>query len=216
MLTEVLLVMAGLMLATVGQWIAFDQTAPFFQSFDTKVKHEWVNRMNSTVMTALITCFAAIQGYTSQWGSAVSIAYFLHDMAHMLLYESDITAYGHHIVSLAVTWLLKTEMLPHQAETVATSLAILESTSPLVNTTWLLNKAGYSDHPFFKYVAIAMAAWFGIQRVLVFPWLIATRADTPTKFLFSPLIALNIYWFYKIVILARKKLAVQSGTEKEI
>lgn len=200
--------MAGLVLSTVGQWIFFDQTTPFFQSFDARTKHEWVGRINSSVMTALITGFATIQGYTSHWGAAVSIAYFLHDIAHMLLYETDITAYGHHIVSLAVGWLVKTEMLPHQAEMVATTIAVLESTSPLVHASWLLTKAGYSDQLFFKYVAMTMAAWFGIQRVIVFPWIIATQADTASKLLFSPLIVLNIYWFYKIVMLARKKLAV--------
>jgi hypothetical protein len=40
MLAEVLLVMAAMMVAAVGQWILFDQTLPVFQSMNSRIKHE--------------------------------------------------------------------------------------------------------------------------------------------------------------------------------
>jgi hypothetical protein len=198
--------MAALMVAAVGQWIAFDQTASFFQDFDWQTKHEWINRITSSFVTSLIAGFAILQGRTSHWGMTVVIAYFLHDIAHSLLYDSDITNYVHHIVSLAITLLMKFVMSPEQGDVTAIAVAVLESTSPVVNLSWLLKRAGYSDRPWFKYVAGAMVALFGIMRVCVFPWIVATKMDTPMKMMFGPIVALNVFWFWKIVGLVQKAL----------
>jgi hypothetical protein len=206
MLAEVLLVMAALMVAAVGQWIALDQTAPFFREFDWQTKHEWINRTIAAVVTSLIAAFALLQGRTSHWGMAVTVAYFLHDIAHSLLYDSDITNYAHHIVSLAIAYLMKFVMTPDQGDVTAIAVAVLESTSPAVNLSWLLKKAGYSDQPWFKYVAGGMVALFGIMRVGVFPWIVATKMDTPMKMMFGPIVALNVFWFWKIVRLVQKAL----------
>ena len=214
MLAEILLVMATLMLSTVGQWIAWDQTAPFFKAFDIATKHEWVNRVNACVMTAILVGFAVIQGHTSIWGFASMVAYMLHDTSHLFLYETDIAGYAHHIITLMLSALMNTVMSVDQQMTATNVVAILESTSPLVNLSWLLNKSGYSDSAFFPYVAVAMVVWFGIQRVLVFPWFLATKADTAMKIVLSPVVLFNFFWFHKIIGLVTKKLAVQPETEK--
>lgn len=211
---ETLLILGVLMISAVGQWMVYEQTVPFFQAFDTRSKHEWVSRVNACVFTAIIVGFAAIQGSTTVWGKGVAMAYFLHDIGHMLLFETDITAYGHHIVAVATTLLMRFMMTPAQADTVATATAVLESTSPFVNTTWLLNKSGHSSHPIFKYVAGFMVLFFGLMRVGVFPWIVWTRMDRASAALFSPLVALNVYWFYKLIRLVQKKLA--SSAESEV
>ncbi len=215
MLAEVLLVMAALMLSSVGHWMFADQHFPFFKEFDTATKHEWINRANAVVMTALTAGFAAIQGYTSHWGFASMVAYMLHDTAHLFLYETDIAGYAHHIVVLMLCALKRTAMNIDQEVAATRAVAILESTSPLVSLSWLLNKAGYSDRAFFPYVAIAMVIWFGIQRILVFPWFLATKADTALQIVLSPVVLFNFFWFHKIIGLVTKKLAVKPGTEKQ-
>ena len=210
---ETLLFLGVLMIAAVGQWMVLEQTTPFFQAFDTRSKHEWVGRVIACLFTAMIVGFAALQGSTSVWGKGVAMAYFLHDIGHMLLYESDITAYGHHIVSILTTALVQFAMTPMQADTVAVATAVLESTTPILNTTWLLNKAGYGSHPLFKYVAGFMVVFFGVMRVGVFPWLVWSRMDRASTALFSPLVGLNVYWFFKLIRLVHKKLAVSSDPD---
>jgi hypothetical protein len=206
MIAEILVVMAALMVAAVGQWIGFDQTAPFFQAFDWQTKHEWINRTTASVVTSLIVGLAVLQGSASRWGMALTTAYFLHDLGHTLLYDSDIANYVHHVVSLAITLLMKFVMTPEQAETVTTAAAILESTNPFVNLSWLLKRAGYNDRPWFKYAAGGMVAVFGIMRVVIFPWFLATKMDRGLMMLFAPIAALNVFWFWKILRLVEKVL----------
>jgi hypothetical protein len=204
MLVEVLLVMAGLMLATVGQWIAFDQNAPFFQAFNTHTKHEWVARITASVVEIFLVGFGAIQGHSSYWGGVLILAYLLHDTGHMITYETDMSAYIHHIIATTVFGLMKLTMSPDQADLTTLAMSMLESTSPVLHTTWLLKQAGYSHAPFFKYVAGFAAAFFGIVRCGVFPWVMATKMDRVTNLVFAPLLALNVYWFWKIIKMARK------------
>lgn len=206
MLAEVLLVMAALMVAAVGQWIALDQTAPFFREFDWQTKHEWINRTISSVVTSLIVAFAVLKGRTSHWGMALVIAYFVHDLGHTLIYEADIANHVHHIISLAIAYLMNFVMSPEQADITTTTIAVLESTSPAVNLSWLLKKAGYNDRPWFKYVAGGMVVLFGVMRVGVFPWIVATKMDTSMKMLFTPIVGMNVFWFWKIVRLVQKAL----------
>jgi hypothetical protein len=211
MFAEVLLLMAALMLATVGQWIALDQRVPFFQSFDPHTKHEWVGRINGSIVQILVIGYALIQGRTSHWGACLLLAYLLHDTCHMLVYERDITSYLHHVVSTTVFGLTKLVMTPDQADSTTIAMAILESTSPVLSATWLLKQAGYSDQPFFKYVAGFAAIFFGVMRCGVFPW-IMTKMDKSSKLIFAPLLALNIYWFWKIIKMMLKVLAKKEET----
>lgn len=204
MLAEVLLVMAGLMLATVGQWIGFEQTAPFFQAFDTHTKHEWISRITASTVQVMLVAFAIFQGTSSKWGASLILGYLLHDTAHMLTYDTDVSSYIHHIIATTVFGLTKIAMTPAQADISTLVMAVLESTSPVLHTTWLLKQAGYSDHPFFKYIAGFAAAFFGFMRLGVFSWIIMTKMDKVSTFVFAPLLALNVYWFYKIVKIMKK------------
>jgi hypothetical protein len=102
-------------------------------------------------------------------------------------------------------------MTPDQADSTTIAMAILESTSPVLSATWLLKQAGYSDQPFFKYVAGFAAIFFGVMRCGVFPW-IMTKMDKSSKLIFAPLLALNIYWFWKIIKMMLKVLAKKEET----
>jgi hypothetical protein len=218
MLAEVLLLMAAMMLLTVGQWIGFDQTAPFFRDFDWHTKHEWIGRITAGIVQMSLIGFAILQGRTSQWGAALILAYLLHDTGHMFIYDTDVTSYLHHIITTTVVGLMTIAMTPAQADVSTLAAAVLESTSPLLHVSWLLKQAGYSDAPFFKYVAGAAAAFFGLMRIGVFPWIMATKMDTVTRMVFAPLLALSVYWFWKIVKMMLKVLetkeAPASSTEQ--
>ena len=211
MLAEVLLVLAALMVATVGQWMVFDQTAPFFRAFEVHDKHEWLNRTTATVATTLIVLFSLLSGHTTLWGTAGAVAYFLHDIGHMLMYETDITMYIHHVFSLTVTGLMRMTMDPVQGASVALATAVLESTSPVTNLSWLFSKAGYRTHPAFKYLAAFMVVFFGVMRCGVFPWVMAKKMDKVTAAVFSPFLGLNLFWFYKLVKLAMKVAGIGAG-----
>lgn len=208
--------MAVLMVATVGQWMVFDHTMPFFREADLRAKHEWINHTTATLATTYIVLFAVLVGHTSHWGTAGGIAYFLHDIGHMLLYETDWSLYIHHVFSLTITGLMRIAMSPLQATNLATAVAVLESTSPVVNVSWLLNRAGYSTHPYFKYFAGFMVVFFGVMRCGVFPWLMVTKMDKVTAAVFSPLLVLNVYWFWKIIKLAQKTLSRPSVDAKPV
>ena len=125
----------------------------------------------------------------------------------MLTYETDFTSYIHHIVAMTLAGLLKIAMTPAQADIATLLVAVLESTSPVLHSTWLLKQAGYSEYPFFKYIAGFAAVFFGLMRVGVVSWIVATKMDKASKFVFTPLLALNVYWFYKIVKMLMKIVA---------
>ena len=205
MIADVLLVMAALMVATVGQWIFFDQTAPFFQAFSPKLKGEWLSRINATVMDSLLVGFGFLEGHTSHWGFATVVGYFIFDAVHMLLYDATyLTGISHHIVSMTLVGLEKLAMTAEQAASTTTAGSILLSTSPLLNLTWLLHKSGNSTQPYFKYVAALMAIYYGVVRLVVFPWFMATKMDRVTAAVFLPLFGLSIYWFYQIAQMGQK------------
>ena len=214
MIAEVLLVIAALMVATVGQWIFFDQTSPFFQAFSTKLKSEWICRINATIVDALLVGFGFLQGHTSHWGLATVLGYFLFDVIHMFLYDPTyLTGLSHHVISMTVVGLGKLAMTDEQAASATTAAAILMSVSPLLNVTWLLHKSGTSTHPLFKYIAALMAVSYGIIRLGVFPWFMATKMDKVTAAVFLPLLGLSIYWFYQIAQMGRKYF--MKGTSAE-
>jgi hypothetical protein len=205
MIAEVLLVIATLMVASVGQWIVFDQTSPFFQSFNTKLKTEWVNRINAMVVDSLLVGFALLEGHTSHWGLATVLGYFLFDVIHMLLYDATyLTGLSHHVISITVVGLGKLAMTAEQAASATTAAAILMSTSPLLNLTWLLHKSGNSTHPMFKYIAALMAVSYGVIRLGILPWFMATKMDRITAAVFLPLLGLSVYWFYQIAKMGQK------------
>lgn len=206
MLTETLLVMAGLMLFTVGQWIIVDQKTPFFRDLDFHTQHEWVGRITCAIAQLGIIGLYLAQGATTQWGAALFVAYILHDTVHMALYERDITAYLHHIVAATVVGLMKLAMTPEQAASVALAGAIVESTGPVLHTTWLLKQAGYSSAPWFKYIAGFAAAFFGVVRCGIFPWVMAKKMDRVTALVVAPFLILNFYWFWKIIKMMLKVL----------
>ena len=202
---HILLVVAALMVGSVGQWIVFDQTAPFFNAFSAKMKTEWICRVNAMVVDSLLTGFGVLEGHTSEWGLATVVGYFVFDLIHMLLYDPTyLTGLAHHVVSMSVVGLGKLAMTDEQAGNATTAASILMSTSPLLNLTWLLHKGGYSDQPYFKYIAGLMAVSYGVTRLGVLPWFMATKMDKVTAAVFVPLLALSVYWFYKIAKMGQK------------
>jgi hypothetical protein len=206
MLTETLLVMAGLMLFTVGQWILADQTAPFFRSLEFHTQHEWVGRITCAIAQLGIIGFYLAEGATTQWGAALFVAYILHDTVHMLLYERDVTSYLHHIVAATVVGLMKLAMTPEQAASVALAGAIVESTGPVLHATWLAKQAGYGSHSLFKAGAGFAALFFGVVRCGIFPWVMAKKMDRVTALVVTPFLILNFYWFWKIIKMLKKAL----------
>lgn len=216
MLIPCLIWLAMFTISTVAQYIVFDQTTPFFQAFEWHKKNEWIGRTNGMLTQIGILLFAAISGHTTIWGAALALAYFIHDATHLLLYDHDITNYVHHIVGSFVTILRETVMTPEQGFTTFLATCVLESTSPFLNATWLMKEAGYKEHPIFKYLAGFAVVFFGIMRLGVFSWLVSSRMDKVTTAIFAPIVALNVYWFYKLVQMARKAFSTKSGGDLRV
>jgi hypothetical protein len=215
MFLEVVLSLALLTVSTVAQYIGFDQLAPFFQAFEWKKKNEWISRINAIVIEVGVLLFAMVSGGSTVWGVGSLLAYFLHDSVHLLLYDHDITNYIHHIIGTAVILLRSTVMTPDQASSTFIAALNLESTGPFINATWLMRAAGYKEHPAFKYLAGFTLVFFGLMRVLLFPWLMYNHMDKGTAIMFSPLLVLNVYWFYKIIGMAQKAFATKSGGDRD-
>lgn len=215
MLVEILVLMAGMMLATVGQWMLYEETLPWFPSFSAPLKHEWISRITSSVVEIALVAFALLQGHTSQWGVALLVAYLLHDTGHMMIYDTDISSYLHHLISMTVLGLMQLTMTPAQAHVTTQAMAILESTSPFLHATWLLKQAGYGKTALFPPLAALATVIFGVLRCGVFPWLMATRMDGVTTFIFAPLMGLNLYWFTKLISLATKVMR-GAGTPESV
>ena len=218
MLTEVILVMAAMMVAAVGQWILFDQTLPVFQSLDSRIKHEWVGRIIGSASQIGIILFWLFEGASSNWGQSLILGYTLHDILHMLTYETDITAYIHHIVAVTVTGLFKMTMTPEQAESAALATVVLESTSPFLSLTWLMKRGGLDNHPLFTYISGFAALFFGFMRCGVFPWVMMKKMDRVTALVAMPFLILNFYWFWKILkmlkrVLDKKEVAFSSSEQ---
>lgn len=204
MLIEVLLVMASLMVATIGQWAVLDQL-PFFQAFDWRTKHEWIARTCGCVVQILVSIMAGIWGDDTAWGFPLFLGYHLFDTAHMATYEGDFASYIHHVIAITVGGLKELVMTPEQIGPAIQATISLEASSPPLHIAWLLNKAGYGEREWFKYVAGFAAVFFGIMRIGVFPWFVMKKMDRVTGLISSPFIFLNIYWFYKIIRMAIRK-----------
>lgn len=211
MFVEVVLILALLTVTTVAQYIGFDQLAPFFQAFDWKTKHDWIGRITASCCQIAMLLGGLIGEHSSHWLVGLVVAYFLHDALHCTLYDHDITNYIHHIVGLAVTVLRETVMTPEQSYNAFLATMNLETTSPFLNATWLMRAAGYGDAPVFKYVAGFTLLFFGLMRVIVFPWLMYSRMDRVTTAVFAPFLALNVYWFSKLIRMAQRALATKAG-----
>lgn len=199
MLVETLLVLGLLMLVAVGQSIYFNETASFFRAFDSHTKHEWVNRITASLVEIGIIGFGLKYGMSNVWGPALATGYFIHDMVHMFLYETEFSPYIHHVVAFAVLMLMKFAMNPAQVAIAVKAVVSLESTSPVLHTTWLLNKAGYREYPFFKYLMGFATAFFGVMRVVLLPWLMYSQMDGSTASIFAPILGLNVYWFARLL-----------------
>jgi hypothetical protein len=206
MLVEVLALMATMMVAVVGQWILFDPKVPVFRALDSRIKHEWVGRIIGSLSQIGIILFWLFEGVNSIWGQSLVLGHALHDTMHMLVYETDDTAYIHHLVLVTVFGLMKLTMTPAQAESAALATAVLESTSPVLSLTWLLKQGGCSNHPAFKYISGFAAMFFGFMRCGVFPWVMAKKMDRVTALVALPFLLLNFYWFWKILKMLKRVL----------
>jgi hypothetical protein len=214
MFIEVVLILTLLTVTTVAQYIGFDQLAPFFQAFDWKQKNSWLGRITASACQIAMLLFGLMGEPNSPWLIGLVVAYFLHDAMHCTLYDHDITNYIHHAVGLAVAFLRETVMTPEQSYNAFLATMNLETTSPFLNATWLMRAAGYGDHPAFKYVAGFTLLFFGLMRVVVFPWLMYSRMDRVTTAVFSPFLVLNVYWFYKLILMAQRTLATNAGDDR--
>ncbi len=214
MFVEVLLILAILTVTTVAQYIGFDQLAPFFQAFDWKTKNDWIGRVTATACQVVMLLFGLCGEHTSHWIVGLVFAYFLHDAVHCMFYTTDLSNYIHHAVGLAVAVLRETVMTPDQVYTAFLAMVNLESTSPFINATWLAKAAGYGDHPAFKYLAGFTLVFFGIMRVVVFPWLMYSRMDKVMATMFAPFLVLNVYWFSKLIRMAQKAFGTKEGGDR--
>ena len=214
MFVEVLVILAFLTVLTVAEYIGFDQTTPVFQALDWKKKNDWIGRVTGIIGQIGMFLFAAISGERSHWGVAWVLAYFLHDVAHCMLYDRDITNYIHHIIAFIIAVLREVVMTPEQAYGTYLTVLNLESTSPFINATWLMREAGYKDHPAFKYLAGFTVVFFGLMRVLLFPLVMWKTLDAATATMFAPIFGLNCYWFYKIIGMAQRAFATNGGSER--
>ncbi len=201
------------MLVAVGQSVYFNETAPFFRAFDSRTKHEWVNRITASLVEIGIIGFGLKHGMSNVWGPALATGYFIHDMAHMFLYETEFSPYIHHVVAFAVLMMMKFAMNPSQIAIAVKAVVSLESTSPVLHTTWLLNKAGYREYPFFKYLMGFATAFFALMRVVLLPWLMHSQMDMSTAAIFAPILGLNIFWFWKLIKMLQK--ALRPTTERQ-
>jgi hypothetical protein len=199
MLAKALLVMATLMVFTVGQWIAVDQTTPFFRDFSWHRKNEWVGRITAGIAQIAMILFGVLDGPASEWMASTLIGFTLHDVIHLLIYETDVVTYLHHVVTAAGLGLMKMTMTPDQIAMGGLGVIILESTTPLLHVTWLLKQAGHGSHPLFKYFAGMTAALYGIMRLGVLPWVMTKTMDRAMAFVFFPFLLMSVYWFWKIV-----------------
>ena len=85
-------------------------------------------------------------------------------------------------------------------------VVLLESTSPLLNTCWLLHTYGYPDNALHKGVKALTVIYWTVARMVVLPYMLLTDGATYTKIFFYPFIPLNILWFSAIVKKVKKEL----------
>lgn len=85
-------------------------------------------------------------------------------------------------------------------------VVLLESTSPLLNTCWLLHTYGYPDNGLHKVLKAITAIYWTVARMVVLPYMLLTDGVAYSKIFFYPFIPLNILWFSAIVKKVRKEL----------
>ncbi|PIA55860.1 hypothetical protein AQUCO_00700289v1 [Aquilegia coerulea] len=190
------------------------------------------NRIVSTIHAALAVTLASLSvqdwrcpvcpaaAKSSHWQMstlAVTLAYLIYDLICCLFDKQvDISNAVHHLVSIIGLGAgLFYEICG--SEMVA-ALWITEISSPFLHMRELLKELGYKDTDANLAADFAFAVIFSLARMIGGPYLayVTVTADNPIliKAMALGLLAVSVFWFYKIARMVRYKLIKRSGHNK--
>lgn len=172
--------------------------APSYRAFDTFTKHSWIGRGTSITTQVIVLPLMAYFGQSAVYHHVLAM-YMIADMAHMSMYlQNDIPVWIHHalcLVGYGVTFFISQEML----DVMVTGSLVLELTSPLIHLSWFANKLGYSQSPWFPYLAGLTLVNFFVVRCIWFPYFLWYSVATSLWIFGFMFMVLNVYWMYKLV-----------------
>ena len=184
---------------------------PFYRAFDCYTKHCWVGRATALVTQLIVLPLSTAFGFDTFCMHTLGM-YILHDSLHCALYEKDAMTWIHHVATLGgymyIFW--APADIVHLM-VVATML--LESTSPLIQVCWFVNKSGYSGAKWFPYLAGATLLMYLVVRCIYFPYFVFLHLPGYSKLLGAVFTALNWMWFYKLIGYAQNVLK-KSGSAR--
>jgi hypothetical protein len=142
---------------------------------------------------------------------STSIGYFLHDFIAMK-YEfiNDKGMLLHHLLCLAMCGVSLQQ--DTGVKKFVPMVALTELSSVFLGVRWLLRELGLAKSKAYNVVLVLFGSSFfatrivGLQSYLYKIWndkdLVALH---PLRYLLATLTGLNVYWFYKIVMMAKKQ-----------
>ena len=188
---------------------------PEYDTLTESTKQEFTGRVNGILFTIYWILMRVFSPANVPARLAEFAAYTMYDIVHMLSYTSRADFYLHHITFLvsaaAVTFLVG----PEQMSLVYDAAFILESTNPLLSTSWIFNVLKYPMDTIHKSLqAVTFCVWTLIRMVLFTYWGYTTLTPSHLPF-FAPWLVLNTYWFYLLAKKAAKSFTSSSPSHTD-
>ena len=144
---------------------------------------------------------------------STALGYFLHDFIAMRYeFVNDKGMLLHHTLCLAMTTTVLTK--DSGVKKFVPMVAVTELSSVFLGARWLLLELGLGTSSLYNGVLFSFATSFFVTRILGLQRYLYKIWDTkdlvsmhPLRWLLATLATLNVYWFYKIVLMAKKQFS---------
>jgi len=164
-----------------------------YKNLTINKKTETLSRINSSLVGILIAISAFYVETTEQrlFMSRLFTGYIIYDIP----YAGNLPMLMHHIASIGLFFYIKSFASPDEIRQMYNVIVVLESSAILISTCWILKTFKYPMNCLHKtLMAIAFLSW-STMRLVAFPYILYACNSYKIQVLFSPLIALNVYWF---------------------
>lgn len=161
--------------------------------------------------------YKLLTGSTSTQGAtrvlATALGYFLHDFIAMRReFKNDKGMLLHHVIGIVVS--VAVMSAGRGVKQHIPPFGMMELSTIFLDSMWLLRETGNSKTRVYKACLVAFATAFFGTRIVVLPTRLWQVWDEKSfsklgyaRHLMLALVLLNLYWFKKIVGMARKQLA---------
>jgi hypothetical protein len=164
-----------------------------FSQLSEEKREETLARLNGILVnsTIIIAWFFVNTPEDMIYMSRLFAGYLIYDIP----YAKDFSMVFHHLFSIALHFYTKEMSGPDEIRQLCNIAASLESSALFISLSWLSSVANHRN----VYLRTFTFVFWTIMRLGVFPYIVYGGDSQVFKIIFTPLAALNVYWFTMLV-----------------